>query len=60
MQLGLPDPRTRVMAQLVGLHDFALLIGTLVLTFVFAGVGSVIFCKMTCRTIYDAHHIEIL
>lgn len=48
------------MAQLVSLHDFALLIGVLVLTFVFIGIGSVIGGRFSCRTIYAAHEIEIL
>ena len=60
MQFGLPDPRTRIIAQLISLHDFALLIGALVMTFVFIGMGSVVRRKMTCRTIYAAHEIEIL
>lgn len=48
------------MAQLVRLHDFALLIGSLVMTFVMIGLCSVMLNKMTCRTIYAAHQIEIL
>lgn len=60
MQLGLPDPRTRIIAQLVSLHDFALLIGALVITFVIIGLGAVIISKITCRTIYAAHQIEII
>lgn len=60
MQIGLPDPRTRIMAQLVRLHDFALLIGALVMAFVAVGLTSVISNKITCRTIYAAHEIEIL
>jgi len=60
MQFGLPDPRTRIMAQLISLHDFVLLIGMLVITFVFVGIGSFIIRKITCRVIYAAHEIEIL
>lgn len=48
------------MAQLVSLHDFALLIGALVMSFVIVGLLSVIFNRMGCRTIYAAHQIEIM
>ena len=60
IQIGLPDPRTRIMAQLVRLHDFALLIGALVMAFVIVGLISVTMNKMSCRTIYAAHQIEIM
>ncbi|ELU09537.1 hypothetical protein CAPTEDRAFT_204161 [Capitella teleta] len=48
------------MAQLVSLHDFALLIGALVMAFVIVGLISVTMNKMSCRTIYAAHQIEIM
>lgn len=60
MQCGLSDPRTSIMAQLVRLHDFALLIGALVIVFVRVGLISVIRGRMSCRTIYTAHEIEIV
>lgn len=60
MQLGLSDPRTRIMAQLVSLHDFALLIGALVMCFVIVGLLSVLSNEMLCRTIYASHQIEII
>lgn len=48
------------MAQLVSLHDFALLIGALVMAFVMVGIVSVTINKISCRTIYAAHQIEII
>jgi cell division protein FtsX len=60
MQCGLSDPRTTIMAQLVRLHDFALLIGTLVMVFVMVGLISVIRGRIRCRSIYTAHEIEIV
>lgn len=48
------------MAQLVSLHDFALLIGALVMAFVTVGIVSVMINKISCRTIYAAHQIEII
>lgn len=60
MQLGLSDPTTRIMAQLVSLHDFALLIGALVMCFVVVGLVSVLGNKILCRTIYASHQIEIM
>lgn len=60
MQIGLADPRTRMMAQLVSLHDFALLIGILVMVFVMVGLLFVVFNKIRCRTVYAAHEIEMI
>jgi cytochrome c oxidase subunit 2 len=60
MQIGLADPRTRMMAQLVSLHDFALLIGMLVMVFVIIGLLFVAFNKISCRTVYAAHEIEMI
>lgn len=48
------------MAQLVRLHDFALLIGALVMVFVIVGLFSVTLNRISCRTIYAAHQIEII
>ena len=50
MQIGLADPRTSMMAQLVSLHDFALLIGILVMAF----------NRISCRTVYAAHEVEMI
>lgn len=60
IQLGLSDPITRIMAQLVSLHDFALLIGSLVMCFVVVGLVSVLLNDILCRTIYASHQIEIM
>ena len=60
LQIGLSDPRTRIMAQLISLHDFALLIGVLVIAFVTVGLVAVITRQMSCRVIYAAHQIEIM
>jgi cytochrome c oxidase subunit 2 len=60
MQIGLADPRTRMIAQLVSLHDFALLIGILVMVFVIVGLLFVAFNKISCRTVYAAHEVEMI
>ena len=59
-QIGLSDPITSIMAQLVSLHDFALLIGVLVMCFVTVGLISVLINKILCRVIYASHQIEIM
>jgi len=48
------------MAQLVSLHDFALLVGAMVICFVVVGLFSVVANKIVCRTIYASHQVEIV
>ena len=58
-QLGLPDPGTILIKDIVYLHDFAIVIGIFVLSFVVVGLISAITRNLGCRSIYAAHRIEI-
>jgi cytochrome c oxidase subunit 2 len=60
LQIGLSDPGTRVIIRLIRLHDFALLIGVVVMVFVGVGLVSVITSQMRCRRIYAAHEVEMI
>jgi len=58
-QYGLPDPGTILIKDIVYLHDFAIIIGIFVLSFVLVGVIRVITRNLPCRSIYAAHRIEV-
>lgn len=58
-QFGLPDPGTTLIKDMVYLHDFAIIIGVFVLSFVVVGLVRVITRNLGCRSIYAAHRIEM-
>ena len=58
-QFGLPDPGTILIKDMVYLHDFAMIIGVFVLSFVLVGLVRVLTRSLGCRSIYAAHRIEM-
>jgi hypothetical protein len=59
-QLGLSDPGTALIRELIHLHDFAIIIGVLVTSFVGYGLAVVTVSKHTARTADENHLLEIL
>lgn len=60
LQIGLPDPGTALIRELIHLHDFAIIIGVLVTSFVGYGLTVVTVSKNTARTADENHLLEIL
>jgi len=60
LQLGLSDPGTALIRELIHLHDFAIIVGVLVTSFVGYGLTVVTLSKQTARTADENHLLEIL
>jgi cytochrome c oxidase subunit 2 len=59
-QFGLQDATSAIISQLTGFHDHAILILTLVITFVTYARTTLLINKYKCRNIYEAQEIEIV
>lgn len=60
LQLGLSDPGTALISELIHLHDFAIIVGVLVTSFVGYGLTVVTLSKHTARTADENHLLEIV
>lgn len=60
LQLGLSDPGTALISELIHLHDFAIIVGVLVTSFVGYGLIVVTLSKYTARTADENHLLEIV